>query len=117
MAKQAKAALGAETMEAFADRGYYNSEEVLACEGTGILPCIPKTQISNNLNRGLFSGQDFVYDAKADHYTCPAGEVLTKAAEASHRKHDFDRYRNLTACWSCELNMFAVKPLIAAIAA
>jgi hypothetical protein len=35
MAKQAKAALGAETMEAFADRGYYNSEEVLACEGTG----------------------------------------------------------------------------------
>ncbi len=33
----AKAALGAETMEAFADRGYYKAEEVLACEGTGIL--------------------------------------------------------------------------------
>jgi len=46
-------------MEAFADRGYYKAEEVLACEGTGILPCVPKTQTSNNPNRGLFSGQHF----------------------------------------------------------
>src|SRR6516165_8949214 len=59
MAKQAKAVLGAGTMEAFADRGYYKAEEVLACEGTGILPCVPKTQTSNNPNRGLFSGQHF----------------------------------------------------------
>ena len=104
MAKQAQAALGAETIEAFADRGYYNSEEVLACEGTGILPCVPKTQTSNNPNRGLFSGDDFIYDPENDHYTCPAGEILTKAAVGRHRKHDdFDRYRNLTACLSCEL--------------
>ena len=34
---------------------------------------------------------------------CPAGEILTKAAVGAHRKHDFDRYRNLTACLSCEL--------------
>jgi hypothetical protein len=105
MARKAKEALSAETMEAFADRGYYNSEEVLACEGTGILPCVPKTQTSNNPNRGLFSGDDFIYDAKNDHYTCPAGEILTKAAVGAHRKHDFDRYRNLTACLSCELKL------------
>ena len=99
MAKQAKAALGAETMEAFADRGYYNSEEVLACEGTGILPCVPKTQTWNNPNRGLFSGDDFIYDAKQDHTRARRGEILTKAAVGAHRKHgDFDRYRNLTAC-------------------
>jgi ribonucleotide synthetase-like protein len=52
---------------------------------------------------GLFSGQDFICDAKNDHYTCPAGEILTKAAVGTHRKHDFDRYRNLIACLSCEL--------------
>ena len=85
MAKQAQGARGAGTMEAFADRGYYNSEEVLGLEGTGILPLVPKTQTSNNPNRGLFSGDDFIYDAKNDHYTCPAGEVLTKAAVARHR--------------------------------
>jgi transposase len=103
MGQKAKAALGAETMEAFADRGYYNAEEVLACEGTGILPCIPKTQTSNNPNRGLFSGQDFIYDANNDCYTCPAGACLTKGAVRSDRRDNIDQYRNLTACLTCAL--------------
>jgi Transposase DDE domain len=103
MAKQAKAALGAETMEAFADRGYYKAEEVLACEGTGILPCVPKTPTSNNPNRGLFSGQHFIYDAKTDSYTCPAGASLTKGAVRSDRRDNIGQYRNLTACLTCAL--------------
>jgi hypothetical protein len=61
-----------------ADRGYYNGDEVLACEGAGILPVIPKTQTSGNAKRGLFTVVDFVYDAENDRYTCPAGEHLTK---------------------------------------
>ena len=103
MAKQAKVALGAETMEAFADRGYYKAEEVLACEGTGILPYVPKTQTSNNPNRGLFSGDDFIYDPKTDSYTCPAGASLTKGAVRSDRRDNIDQYRNLTACLTCAL--------------
>ena len=47
-----------------ADRGYYNGDEVLACEGTGILPVIPKTQASGNAKRGLFTVADFIYDAE-----------------------------------------------------
>ena len=54
------------------DRGYYNGEEVLACEGTGVLPYVPKTQTSGNPKRGLFTVQDFIYDAENDRYTCPA---------------------------------------------
>ena len=46
-----------------ADRGYYNGDEVLACEGTGILPVIPKTQTSGNAKRGLFTVADFIYDS------------------------------------------------------
>ena len=61
-----------------ADRGYYNGDEVLTCEGTGILPVIPKTQTSGNAKRGLFTVADFIYDAENDRYTCPAGEHLTK---------------------------------------
>ncbi len=34
--KQAKAVLGVEKLEAVADRGYYNSPEILACERAGI---------------------------------------------------------------------------------
>src|SRR5208282_872130 len=79
MGEKALEAMGQEEITALADRGYYKGEEVLALEGTGVLPCVPKTQTSNNPDRGLFSGDDFVYDAKAD------------------------QYRNLTACLTCAL--------------
>jgi hypothetical protein len=35
MAKAAKAVLRAERLDAVADRGYFNSEEILACEQRG----------------------------------------------------------------------------------
>jgi hypothetical protein len=60
-----------------ADRGYYNGDEVLACEGTGVLPYVPKVQTSGNTSRGLFTGQVFIYDAAHDHYTCLASQHLT----------------------------------------
>ena len=42
MAKAAKAALRAERLDAVADRGYFNSEEILACEQAGITVTLPK---------------------------------------------------------------------------
>ena len=80
-----------------------NGDEVLACEGTGILPVIPKTQTSGNAKRGLFTGADFIYDAENDRYTCPAGEHLTKGKVRSDRRDNIDHYRNLTACLTCAL--------------
>ena len=103
MGKKALEATGQEEITALADRGYYKGEEVLALEGTGVLPCVPKTQTSNNPNRGLFSGQDFIYDPQHDRYTCPAGEHLTKGAVRSDRQDNIDIYRNLTACLTCAL--------------
>jgi Transposase DDE domain len=41
MANQAKAALEAESLEAFADRGYFKGEEILACEEAGITVTLP----------------------------------------------------------------------------
>src|SRR6187401_1147218 len=46
MANQAKAALEAESLEAFADRGYFKGEEILACEEAGITVTLPKPQTS-----------------------------------------------------------------------
>ena len=51
MGKKALEATGHEELTVLADRGYYDGEEVLACEGTGVLPYVPKTQTSNNPNR------------------------------------------------------------------
>lgn len=103
MGLQAKEAAGTGEMTVLADRGYFNGDQVLECEGTGVLPCVPKIDTSGRAQRGLFVRGDFVYDAAADHYTCPAGAHLSKGTTRSDHHGDIDQYRNLTACLNCEL--------------
>jgi len=103
MAFKAQQATGCEKITALADRGYFNGDQVLSCEGTGVAPIVPKTLTSGNAKRGLFTGQDFIYDAEKDHYTCPAGEHLTRGLVRSDRRGDIDQYRHLTACFTCPL--------------
>src|SRR5271165_1877653 len=103
MGGKARDATGCKEVTVLADRGYYNGEEVRACEGTGVLPYVPKTQTSGNAKRGLFTVQDFIYDAENDRYTCPAGEFLTRGKVRSDRRDDMDHYRNLPACLTCKL--------------
>jgi len=103
MGLRAKEAAQAVEITILADRGYFNGEQVLACDGTGVLPCVPKIDTSGRLKLGLFARGDFVYGVVADHYTCPAGAHLTKGTERSDKRGDIDHYRNLTACLTCEL--------------
>jgi len=76
MAKEAKATLQAETVDAVADRGYFSGEEILACENAGITVTLPKPMTSGIIARGRFGKQDFRYVADEDVYICPAGETL-----------------------------------------
>src|SRR3712207_3968844 len=77
MAKEAKAVLGAEKLEAVADRGYFSSGEILACEQAGITVTLPKPMTSGAKADGRFGKQDFVYRPETDTYRCPGGETLT----------------------------------------
>jgi transposase len=103
MALKAQAATGCEQVTALADRGYFSGDQVLSCEGTGVMPIVPKTLTSSGTKRGFFTRQDFVYDAEHDHYTCPAGAKLTKVQRRADHTEDFDRYRHLSACFTCPL--------------
>ena len=60
------------------DGGYFDGEEVLACEGIGVTPYVPKPLTSGSKAKGRFGKQDFVYLADDDVYRCPAGETLTR---------------------------------------
>jgi transposase len=77
MAEQARTEMGVETLDAVADRGYYEGEEIKACEESGITVTLPKPQTSGSKAAGRFGKQDFVYVAADDVYRCPAGERLT----------------------------------------
>jgi transposase len=60
-AQAAKAALQVESLEAVADRGYFNGEEILACDHAGITVTLPKPMTSGAKSKGRFGKQDFVY--------------------------------------------------------
>jgi hypothetical protein len=76
MAKQTKAVLEIDKLDAVADRGYYKGEEILACEEAGITVTLPKPQTSGSKADGRFGKQDFRYISEEDVYLCPAGERL-----------------------------------------
>jgi transposase len=76
MGKEAKAVLEVETLEAVADRGYWDSAEILACDQAGVTVTLPKPMTSGAKSKGRFGKQDFVYLPEEDAYRCPAGEIL-----------------------------------------
>jgi transposase len=77
MAKAVKDALDVKALQVLADEGYYNSEDLKACEDDGITAYVPIHEGNRKLEKqGRFPRKDFSYDASADVYRCPAGELL-----------------------------------------
>ncbi len=68
MAKQARTAMGTEALTAIADRGYFSSTEIHACEQAGIQPLVPKPQTSNSKAAGRFDKSEFRYIPEDDEY-------------------------------------------------
>src|SRR5271170_1120722 len=77
MSARAKDAMGVDALDVLADRGYFEGDEVRACEALGVTPYVPKPMTSPAKAKGRFGKQDFVYVAEDDVYRCPAGEALT----------------------------------------
>ena len=57
VAKEAKATLQTETLNAVADRGYFNGEEIQACDQAGITVTLPKPMTSGAKSAGRFGKQ------------------------------------------------------------
>lgn len=104
MARLAREAIDSTTLSAFADRGYFKSEEIMQCKQDGITPLVPKPLTSNNKADGLFDKRDFVYIETDDEYQCPAGE------RAIHRFTTFEAGLTIHKYWSSACPKCAMKP-------
>ena len=102
VAKQTKATLGSDSLEVVADRGYFNSAEIMACEEAGITVTLPKPLTSGNRAKGRFVKQDFRYIAEDDVYICPANERLTYRYTNEEKGLTLRRYWT-NACLSCAI--------------
>jgi hypothetical protein len=102
VAKATKTILQADTLEAVADRGYFDSLEILTCEQAGIRVTLPKPMTSGAKARGRFGKQDFRYLAEEDIYICPARERLTYRFTREEGGLLLRRYWT-AACQSCTM--------------
>jgi transposase len=102
MAKETKAALETDRLDVVADRGYFNGEEILACDEAGITVTLPKPLTSGSKAKGRFGKQDFRYVAEEDAYICPAGERLLYRYTNEERRLSLRRYWT-TACQGCAI--------------
>jgi transposase len=102
VAKETKAALQTDTLEAVADRGYFSGEEILTCHQAGITVTLPKPMTSGAKAKGRFGKQDFVYLPEEDVYRCPAGERLKYYFTSVEDGLSLRRYWT-NACRTCAL--------------
>ena len=102
MAKETRATLEATDLDVVADRGYFSSEEILACEEAGIKVTLPKPMTSNAKAEGRFGKQDFRFVAEEDVYVCPAGEKLAYHYTTEENGLALRRYWT-NACQNCTI--------------
>ena len=102
MSKKTKAILKAEKLDVVADRGYFSSLEILACDKAGITVTLPKPITSGIKAKGRYGKQDFRYVTEDDVYICPAGERLAYHYTNEENGLVLRRYWT-TVCQSCAI--------------
>jgi transposase len=103
MSKAAKEALQTEALEAVADRGYFDGNEILACAEANITVILPKPMTSGAKADGRFGKQDFAYLPDQDVYRCPSGALLTYRFSNVENGMRLRRYWSSAACAACPI--------------
>ncbi len=102
MATQAKEAIASDELAVVADRGYYNCNEIKACDDADITIYLPKSQTSHSQAKGLFGKRDFIYKAETDEYECPAGQRAIYRFTTTEKGKTIRRYWS-SACTNCAM--------------
>jgi transposase len=96
---KAKEALAVDKLNALADKGFSNGEEIKKCEDEGITCFIPKPKPSHQPEDKSYSRENFIYDEEKNIYVCPEGNEL--AYVRTRARGGYAVYANKTACMNC----------------
>jgi transposase len=106
LAVTAKEALQVETLEAVADKGYHEADQLGACEQAGIETFVPAPGSTSGRGKDgqeVFPKERFPYDAARDTYQCPGGHSLKRGSESQSRGKARIVYYHRAACAACTL--------------
>jgi len=88
-----------ESIEALADKGYFEVADLKKCEENGITCYVSKPRYSNSTGDSIYFNDKFIYNPQDNNYICPEGQILvckTKKKDVKERK-----YANHQACGNC----------------
>jgi IS5 family transposase len=102
-AEPAREILDVETIDVVADKGYFRTEDIAACEMAGLTPHAPRPQRGSSVSNGFFRKDEFRYDAERDAYACPGGHELKPIRKGRLRDMKKIDYANPAACRDCPL--------------
>jgi transposase len=103
MSKAAKETLQTEALEVVADRGYFDSKEILACAEANITVTLPKPMTSGAKADGRFGKQDFAFLPDQDVYRCPSGALLAYHFSNVEKGMTLRHYWSTAACAVCPI--------------
>jgi len=108
-AKAAKDILEAETPDIVADRGYFQAEDIEACEDAGMTPFVPKPDRGPAKRQGLFPKEKFNFDPERDGYVCPGKRFLRLRSIRKERAVEIRMYTGHGVCGDCALKSQCTK--------
>jgi transposase len=100
IAIQAKEILGSEQLHCITDMGYFERDEIKKCHDANIICSMPRPKKSHNRKLGLYTYEDFTYDAEQNCYRCPAGKILTYRGDRT-KNNKIEKTYASNACRSC----------------
>jgi hypothetical protein len=102
MRERAKEVLEVEELTNLSDKGYYDSEDIAACERSGITCLVAKRKPGGAIKPKEFSLDRFKYDAAEDKYICPTGMAIAyKRSQKKNGGREYRKYANYPACRKC----------------
>jgi hypothetical protein len=102
MSDKAKEILGVEKITNLADKGYYDGEDIAACESSGTSCLVAKPKPGGAKKAEGFTRSDFIYDSEKDCYECPCQNPMKHMRDQKHSDGKVYRvYANYAACGRC----------------
>jgi len=116
VAAETKNVLEKDSIEALADKGYHNGEQLDACAKNNITTyvAVPGAPRNSEIPTPVYYGEKFIYDNEKDCYTCPEGKTLTSNGEW-YKKNNGSKYEVLVkhyktrACKTCPVKSLCTR--------
>jgi hypothetical protein len=102
MSENAMDIMGVTSVTNLADKGYYDSKDIAACERNGITCLVAKPKPGGAKKAKGFTRDNFIYDPEKDVYICPCKKELRFMCNRKHISgREYRAYRNTLACGKC----------------